>query len=736
MTTNTARLRLMLGAASGIISAALLVGPAQAHAEAADANSTGGRDDIVVTGTRAVTDASSGTKSDLPIAETPQSLSVIDSATISKLGVQNLNQALRFVAGVTPETRGSSAEVYDQFKLRGFDVDTYLDGLRQYASATGYASPQVDMSRLDRIEVVKGAASALYGASSPGGLVNMQSKLPIDNAFYGAVSGTYGNYDAYRIDADVGGKIGSGVLWRLYGSANGADTQQDIGKRERQTVSGAVTLGSGTSTDFTVLAAYSHDPYNGNYGAFPAYGTLDDNPQGKISTSFYGGEPNDFFSREQFGLTYIFNHDFGSGWKFRSSARYQYVKSQLGIVYTSGGYNSDTDYTRASYATNEELNTFTYDNQLTGKVNTGAIEHSLLFGVDRQVAHSSELYAFGTANDINPYDPVYGTMPTPSDPYHVPAYLDPATYSGYDPNNFMTPTLTKAQQRQQGLYAQDQISVGGLRVLLSGRYDWARARVDGIGRNDGKFTYRVAALYKTDLGLSPYVTYSTSFQPSASYVATGFDADGNANLSIAKPTTGKQVEAGAKYLIPGTDILVSAAYFHIEQSNLIVSVPLANYSLQAGKVRSQGVEVEASGTLPYGFDFRLAFSRQSVKDVKDTDETLVGKGLAVVGKGGVSANINWTAQSGALDGLKIGGVVRHVDETYAGNSIYTPGYTVFDALVRYDLGKAIPSLDRVTLGLNAANIFDKKYLTSCYAAYGWCWYGNRRTVQGTIGFTW
>ncbi|EIZ77430.1 putative TonB-dependent receptor [Novosphingobium sp. Rr 2-17] len=719
---KNSRSRLLLGAAAGIVSVVTLAPlPAMAADGSANAGDSRDRDDIVVTGVRSLTDAISGTKTNLPLAETPQSISVVDASTIAELGMQNLNQALRLVAGVTPETRGSSAEVYDQFKLRGFDVDTYLDGLKQYSSKTGYAAPQVDMSRLDRIEVVKGSASALYGASSPGGLVNEQSKLPIDRDFYGAASVSYGNYDSYRIDGDIGGKIGSGVLWRVYGSANGADTQQDYGKRKRETASAAVTLGAGTSTDFTVLAAYSHDPYNGNYGAFPSYGTLDDNAtQGKISTSFYGGEPNDFFKREQFGLTYIFNHDFGDGWKLRSAGRYQYVKTRLGLVYvyTGSGYVTDTDYTRYSYATNEQLNTFTYDTQLTGLVKTGAVDHNLLFGVDRQVAHSSELYAFGGATDINAYDPVYGTMDTPSDPYHV---------LNYDLVGYTTPTLTKAQQRQQGLYAQDQISAGGLRVLLSGRYDWARSRVDGTGRDDQKFTYRAAALYKTSIGLSPYVAWSTSFEPQTSSLQDG---------SIAKPTTGKSLEAGVKYQLPGTDILLSAAYFHIDQSNLVVTAPLTSYVTQAGKVRSQGVEVEAAGSLPFGFDFRLAFSRQSVKDIQDTDESLVGKSLAVVGKGGTSFNLNWTAKEGPLEGVKLGGVVRHVDETYAGDSIYTPGYTVFDALLRYNLGKAVPRLSNVTLGVNATNIFDKTYITSCYAAYGWCWYGNRRTVQGTIGFTW
>ncbi len=679
---------------------------------------------IVVTGEKPNTVASSGTKSATSIVETPQSISVISAADIAGLGLQNLNQTLRFVAGVTPETRGASAEVYDQFKLRGFDAPVYLDGLRQFGSATGYAVPQVDVSRLDRVEIIKGPASVLYGQSSPGGLVAEVSKLPLDRASYGAVSGTYGSYDLYRVDADIGGRAGDGVLWRIYGSANGADDQQTQGqgKRERQTVSAAVTAGAGSGTSFTLLGAYSHDPFNGNYGVFPTLGTLIDNPAGKISTKFYGGEPGDFFRREQAALTYIFNHDFGSGWALRSSGRYQYVKSRMGLVYTSGPAldptaAAPTVYSRSSYSTREQLNNWTFDNQLTGKVVTGPLTHQLLFGVDRQVAHSAGLSAFGGATPIDVFNPVYGTMPTPQTPFEVPASF------GINSAN--------VRQRQQGVYAQDQIAVGGLRVTLSGRQDWARQARDGQVQKDDKFTWRAGALYLLPFGLAPYASYSTSFEPQNAELGDG---------GLAQPSLGKQVEVGAKYQPAGTPILVTAAWFRIEQTNVVVSYPDFTAD-QIGKVRSQGIEVEASAPLPYGFNAKLAYSRQRVKKVEDVVAANIGLPLATVGRGGISANLEWAPTEGPASGFAIGGAVRHVDKTYADFysdrvARYTPAYTVFDALLRYDLGKLSPRLANVDLGVNATNLFDKKYLTSCFTNYAWCWYGNRRTVQATIGYRW
>jgi len=423
------------------------------------------------------------------------------------------------------------------------------------------------------------------------------------------------------------------------------------------------------------------------------------------------------------------------------------VHSDLGIVYT-GGTQADyysaapspapTEYSRYSYATREQLNDWTFDNQLTGQFDTGPLHHTILLGVDRQVAHSAELYAFGGATTIDPFDPVYGTTVTPANPYQV------LNYSGV---GFTDPDFAKTQSRQQGVYAQDQISIGGLRVALSGRQDWARtaSTTDGSAaqvQHDKKFTYRVGALYMTPIGLAPYVSYSTSFEPQAGFVSD----DGGKTLKNADPTFGKQLEAGLKYQIPGTQILLTGAWFDIHQTNVLTAVPLSTYSIQTGEVRSRGAEIEATAALPYDFNAKIAFSRQSVKVTKDANPANIGNGLDAVGRGGITAYLDWSPKTGRLQGLTVGGDVRHVDSVYADfytdpvtlatNPVRTPAATLFDALLRFDLGATNPRLKGLTVGINSTNLFDKKYLTSCLAQYGWCWYGQRRTVQGTIGFSW
>lgn len=720
----------LAGLSLAALSSHAMAAPEGAPADAANDGSSA--DEIVVMGHKEIAQ-SAATKNALPIAETPQSISVITASDISALGLANLNQSLRYVAGVTPETRGASAEIYDQFKLRGFDAPIYLDGLKQFSSSSGYAAPQIDLSRLDSIEVVKGPASALYGQSSPGGLVAMTSKLPLDKNFYGSVAGTYGTYNLYRIDADVGGKLSDAVGVRLYGSVNGADTQQAYGSRARQTLSAAATFQLDSATSLTVLGAYSHDPKNGNYSGAPGYGTLFHNPSGTISTSYADGEPDDFFRRDQAAGTYILNRDLGSGWALRASGRYQHVGTDLGAIYETGVPTNAamTTFGRGSYATHETLDNWTFDHQLSGQITTGALTHALLFGVDYQTAHSYEVAAFGSANDINAFAPVYGTQSVPQTPYTVPGYG----------GGYATPSTYDIHQHQTGLYAQDTISWGGLRLLLSGRHDWAHTENGTTIQNDRKFTGRAGLLYKTSIGLAPYVSYATSFEPQSATLATG---------GLAKPSTGKQVEAGVKFQPDGSPILVSAAWFHIEQSNVVTTNPVTFLATQNGKYRSEGFEVEAKAPLPHGFNLRAAYSHQRVRDVADADARYVGGGLIGAGDGNLAINLDWTAKAGPLTGLNLGAGVRHVsrvyggvfDETLTGNAYrqyYTPSYTLVDAALHYDLEHLDTRMRGMALAVNVTNLFDKTYLTSCYLypAYdAWCWYGQRRTVQGTLSWHW
>ncbi|WP_419816212.1 TonB-dependent siderophore receptor [Glacieibacterium sp.] len=691
-------------------------------------------DTIIVTGSRPATEAIGGTKTATSLLETPQSISVISRDDLDVRGIANLNQALRYTAGITPETRGSSAEVYDQFKLRGFDAPQYLDGLKIFTSPTGYASTQVDVSRLDRVEVVKGPASVLYGASSPGGLIALSSKLPGPKEAYGSVEATYGTFNLFRLDGDIGGSLNpdGSIRFRVSGSVNGADTQQSFGERRRYTISPAITFGAGTPTTVTLIGNYSHDPKNGNYSAVPLSGSLEANPNGRISQKFADGEPDlTIFKRNQGSLTYLATHDFGNDWVLRANGRYQEISALFQGRYITGARAdaSQALFARGGLNAKERLKNWTFDNQLVGKVVTGPITHNLLFGVDHQNAHSTEDVGFeflGLTPPINAYNPVYGV------PYPLPA----------------RDTFYDVHQTQTGVYGQDQMAVGNFRLTLSGRYDWAKGRQEitsafpsDATKKDGKFTYRVGGLYLTDFGLAPYVSYSTSFEPQASAVAR---SDGS--IGLADPSLGKQIEGGLKYQPKGTPILLTAAYFKIDQTNVVVSNPLTFAATQSGKVRSEGFELEAKVPLFKGLNASANYSRQKIRDRKDDNPFALGKPLIGSARENGGIFLDYTTQAGALQGFGIGGGVRYVGRGYGGyvlnatgvdRYINTPSYTLVDAVVSYDLGRVSERMQGVKLAINAANLFDRRHITSCYVnGVEWCWYGQRRTVQGTIGYRW
>lgn len=709
-----------------VLASCSLLGLLPATSAAAPAVTAEGEEpSIVITGQRPASVAASGTKSDTPLLETPQSISVITRADLDAQGISNLNQALRYTAGITPETRGANAEVYDQFTLRGFTVPRYLDGLRVYGSPTGYAEQQVDTSRLDRIEVVKGPASVLYGQSSPGGLIALSSKLPTAGKFYGGVEATYGTFNLYRVDADIGGQANASgsIRYRLYGSVNGADTQQSFGKRRRYTISPAVTFGADSDTTLTLLGNYSHDPYNGNYGSVPLYGSVRPNINGRVPRDWADGDPSlTRIRRNQASGAYFLTHRFGDNWVFRANGRYADITANFLAPYQYGTLDATQRIDpRGIYGSDEHLHNWTFDQQLAGKVETGALTHNLLFGVDFQTQRARQDAGFDSTTAIDVFAPVYNL-----------SYAPLAFTSHY-----------KVRQRQTGLYAQDQVSVGALRLTASGRYDFSYGRRTFNGgapdrQKDEKFTYRLGAVYVTDFGLAPYVSYSTSFEPSSSAVLR---SDGT--TGIAKPTLGKQIEGGLKYQVPGTPILLTAAYFKIDQTNVVVSNPLTFIATQAGKVRSEGFELEAKVPVFKGLNLTANFSHQKVQTVRDANPANVGRPLIGVGKDKAGVFADYQVPEGALQGFGIGGGVRYVGRVYGGwrgtaaapDYVYSKGYTLVDGVISYDLGRAFNRMQGVKLSVNATNLFDTRHVTSCYVNFfEWCWYGQRRTVQGTIGY--
>ncbi|MDE7547608.1 TonB-dependent siderophore receptor [Acetobacter fabarum] len=682
---------------------------------------------IEVRARRSSTTASSATKSDTPLVETAQSVTVITRNEMDVRGVLNLNQAVRYAAGITADTRGGEGTRYDLFDLRGFTVPTFLDGLKVQGSPNGFAVPQTDTSRLERVELLKGPASSLYGQSSPGGLTALFSKLPTSRQFYGDINTTGGMFDLYRVDADVGGfasKDGN-VRYRLYGTVNGQHSQLARTGSRRFSISPAFTFGGEGPTTLTLLGNYQYDPENGSYGAVPLYGSLRRATYGYLPRNFYDGDvPSEKYNRRQGSITYILNHRFNEDWSFSTRGRYDDIMTNYRSVYTNGDYDSDDGRSgemlaRNAYGAREHSHNLAFDSQFKGHVSTGPFHHALMFGVDYMQQHAHDQEASGNAPDLDVLHPNY----------HL-GILGP-----------LTPSQDNvARWNQVGTYGQDEIRWKRLILTGSLRNDWYHSRqLEYLSQSDTRqsarqITWRASGLYHFDFGLAPYISYSTSFQPQVGAVST----NGGLTQRQANPSTGKQLEGGMKYQLPGTPVLLSAAGFHIEQSHVLVAVPNTGYSLESGLVHSDGFEFEAHVDVYRNLMMTAAVGFQNVHD----DST--GKPLVQSSKGNASLFAFYTLPSGALKGLGFGGGMRYSSKIYGGESaqgsVWLPQYALFDGSVSYDLSNLSRSLQGWKASASVRNIFDRHYIANCFAGTsggeGSCYFGERRNAQASIGYSW
>ncbi|MGC1301984.1 MAG: TonB-dependent siderophore receptor [Caulobacteraceae bacterium] len=715
MTVGSGRRAALAGAAFSAIMWAAASGSAWAADDTARPSTS--VSEVVVTGARNDTDASAGTKSDTPLVETPQSITVITRDELDLRGVDSLSEALHYTAGVSPEVRGDTAGRYDLLNIRGFAPDQYLDGLRLIQSTNGYAVPQIDITSLDRIEVVKGPASVLYGEASPGGLVALTSKLPTAQPF-GEVQLSGGSYGYAQGAFDLGGPIDSDgkFLFRLDGMADRSDTQIRLSESQRYVINPALTWRPDDKTSWTLLYSYQHDPRGGDYGADPVQGSLLPNPNGRVPEDFYDGEPGfERFRRTQQAISSLFARDLGDGWTFHQNTRFMRITTSYESVYQLGLLPDDRTLSRSVAVANEGIDNLTLDNQVTGALHTGPLTHTIVAGVDFQHTGQTEAAGFGgVAAGLDAFDPVYGSPVTP-----------PATSFS-----------VRLNLEQTGVYGQDQIALDRFRLMLSGRYDWVDSRqFDRLGGGtaelaQGKFTGRAGLLYLFDNGLAPYVSYSTSFQPQTAESISG---------SVLPPTQGKQTEVGLKYQPHVWDTLVTLSLYDLRQTNVATADPAdPSFSVAAGEVRSRGVELEGHTKPLPGVVVSGSYTYLDNMVTKDNTGLV---GTRPYGVPQQTANLFgvYSFQSGWAQGAGLGGGVRFIGQSFNGvagdGALKVPSATVFDLIATYDFSRLNPAWKGLSLNVNVQNLFGARYISACYSTI-WCWYGAQRDAEATVRYRW
>ncbi|WP_240806482.1 TonB-dependent siderophore receptor [Achromobacter dolens] len=676
------------------------------------------------------------TKTDTPLREVPQSVTVIERREMDLRGVRNLNEATRYTAGVLPESQGIDNRVDDLY-IRGFDAGSFganvmLDGLRAPSdSSLSWNRTSFNTWNLERVEVLKGPSSVLYGQLAPGGMVNQVSKLPTlgeEQVVQLQVDGHGRRQTAF----DLGGANGDeNVLWRLVGLYGDGATQIRHTDHEQWFIAPSATMYfNDHATRLTLHGMYQKDRGGSTFQFLPYQGTVVPAAEGYIKNTTFLGEPDwNTYNRDIWTAGWQLEHQFNNAWKFSQNARYTHVDSLYRATVGNGVRGAALTnlntliggriLNRRAVQGEGDSDAQTIDTRIEGKFGTGPLTHTMIAGFDWQKTDWTFLRQAATVSPaviaINVYDPVY---------------------SHYD----FEPTLakqmsTRETDSQYGVYLQDQIALDRWRFTLGGRQDWTRMdslnRLTGVRQvtRDEAFTGRAGVTYLFDNGLAPYFSYSESFQPTG-----GTTRAGNA----FKPTTGTQWEAGLKYEPRYIDGMITLSAYELSQQNVLTADPLNEadeaYQVQTGKVRVRGVELEGRITPLRGLSVIGAVTRMDSKVVRNNDGYAGNRMIRVPDWIG-SMWVDYTFHSGPLAGLGMGAGVRYVGATYGdlANNLHIPAYTLFDAALRYDAGK-IGGMN-LQLALNGSNLADKRYVATCSAATS-CYYGTGRTVMATARLSW
>ncbi|HEJ9267653.1 TPA: TonB-dependent siderophore receptor [Klebsiella oxytoca] len=660
----------------------------------------------------------SATKTAAEIVKTPQSVSVVTRDQMRALDVTSVSQALRYSAGVFTEYRGSSNR-NDEVFVRGFSyVPKFLDGLSYGATASSQTGT-FDPWLLERVEPVRGPASVLFGQVNPGGLIAMTSKRPVSQPIHELQFRT-GNHHLAEGAFDFGGPLSDDgrLLYRLNGIARTQNSQVEDYKETRMAIAPALTWYPDDATRMTLLTSYQKDPDAGYRNFLPRYGTVESVDGSYIARDFNVSDPSYNQSwREQTMIGYEFEHQPDDTFTLRQNARYATIKQKYRyLVYSSSPANSSVLSRRAQHET-RQTDEFGIDNQLEAKFASGQVAHTVIGGLDYKTSKDKQYLgrAGGSQYDLDWRSPTYGVS--------------------VDESAFSPATNEQQNLDQAGVYVQDQLSWQNWELLVSGRYDWAEVRTtdftdaSSTQQNDNKFTWRTGLLYAFDSGLSPYISYSTSFEPN-------LQTNRAPGVGPFDPSEGKQVEVGVKYQ-PDPNALITLALYDLTQSNVATYNSAAGWFENSGKVRSKGVEAEAHATLFENLNLIASYTYTDAETVNTTVIGTEGKTPARIPTHMASAFTSYTLPDGALKSLTAGVGVRYIGTSYgdAKNTFKVPAVDLYDAMVSYELGELNSSLKGAQVQFNVNNIADTRYVASC-ASDSACFYGIGRTVTATVSYAW
>lgn len=643
--------------------------------------------------------AVTATKTDTPLSETPQSVTVVTRDQIVDQGANNLQDALNYAAGVRSDAYGLDSRA-DSFLVRGSEPSGYLDGLQMYSSGWYTATARPDPYTLERLEVLRGPAGMLFGAGTAGGVINMVSKRPQQQA-YREVGVQFGSWGRKQLQADFTGPLTADGDWsyRLVALQRKSDTQVDYVPDDRSLVMPSLTWRPNAGTSLTLQGLWQKDKTGSTSQFFPWQGTLLPNINGPLPVNRFIGEPGDGYDTERKTLGWLFEHKFNDQWAFRQNFRMSRTFNDSHYHYGDsfslpGGWALDPFGQRLLGRFNDKSLAWTrmtgIDNHVEGHFNTGALRHTLLIGAEysRQRQDKLEGSAFST---IDAYNPVYGI--------------------GYVPVTELT-NRPRTTQRNAGIYVQDQMKWDNWIFVAGLRHDRSTSGTAGsASETTSADSGRLGVMYTLPSGWSPYLSFTQSFTPQA-----GTDVNG----TLFKPLRGEQVEVGVKYQPVGSATSFTASVYSLKEKNRIVSDSTnPDYGRQVDATKNKGLELELKTTVGRDLDLIANYTYidvdRKLTDMPRNQVSVWGKyRFAIAGVTGFSAGAGLRYMGGFVD----------VEGSSAGPRL--PAVALLDLMFAYES-------DKWRYALNINNAADKTYFSTCLAR-GDCWYGSRRNIVASATY--
>ncbi|HEY8262330.1 MAG TPA: TonB-dependent receptor [Methylosinus sp.] len=694
-----------------------------------------------------VNEASTGTKSDIPLKQTPASIVVVPKQVIADQNLTRLQDALENVSGLKVNTTDAQGHV---FKIRGFTV---IGTYRNNVSDTGLGTSHVtDLGNVERIEVLKGPASVLYGRSEPGGLINILTKQPLDMAKH-TVGQEFGSFDHYRTQWDSTGPIEGlpGLSYRLSGAYQDSGSFRAFQGGRRVLVAPVVRYSPSAWTEFTLDTQFFHNAAQSDTG-FPVWPGAFGSQAAPIPLHRSFQEANDPRDRlTNYMLSYNFRQNLAEDWKVTNRFLYSHESTDLRNLIPTLGADERTIQRSGQYQT-IDANVFSTNIDLEGKFDTLGAHHKFLFGLSYTNRYFN--YFFGTSDNLSfPIDmfaPTYGTVPS----YAYDLAVLGSGVKVHASNLF----------RQKGFYVQDHVTLldDRLHLLFGAGYE-AASVVRGVAASFGgdysastgaAIARRLAAREQVDTGWSPRVGLVYDLAPQLSaYGAYSQSFGANNGLSAGgaalPPERGRQWEVGLKAQA-FESLTATLAFYQLTKENISTrdySSPDPSASKLAGLQRSRGIELDVIGRVTDRLSLVANYAHTDAKVIADNPKSpldpfgtgLLGNHLdnAPRHSGKVFATYDF-GENGF--GWRVGGGVTAATQSWGDiqNTFVLPGWARVDALLSYT-----HRLEghKVTAQLNLRNLNNARYYEGADIFYN----ANNRfnlfpsrpfTAVGTLRFEW